>query len=183
MLPRVQMLCPYQLAMIVVSKVILGTDAQRRLSKRKLEKSFVDTRFSFMLDTDPIKIGASYEVELADGRLGTFDVIINMDWLVKHDVVIVCGKKVVRIPYGNKMLIVERDKEDVPVIRDFPEVFPEEFPGLPPPRQVEFQINLVPGAAPVARAPYILAPSEMRELSVQLQELLEKGFIRLSSSP
>ncbi|GJR02278.1 putative reverse transcriptase domain-containing protein [Tanacetum coccineum] len=154
-------------------------------------------------------------------ELGTFDVIIGMDWLVKHDVVIVCGEKVVRIPYGNKTLIVEGDKggsrlkiisfikarkyvqkgyhlflahvtenkskekrmEDVPVIRDFPEVFPEELPGLPPLRQVEFRINLVPGAAPVARAPYRLAPSEMREFSVQLQELLEKGFIRPSSSP
>ncbi|GKG58882.1 hypothetical protein Tco_0594652, partial [Tanacetum coccineum] len=63
--------------------------------------------------------------------------------------------------------------EDVPVIRKFPEVFPEELPGLPPPRQVDFQIDLVPGAAPV----YRLAPSEMKELSVQLQELLEKGFI------
>ncbi|GJU72761.1 putative reverse transcriptase domain-containing protein [Tanacetum coccineum] len=73
--------------------------------------------------------------------------------------------------------------EDMPVIRDFPEVFPKELPGLPPPRQVEFRIDLVPGAAHVARAPYRLAPSEMKELSVQLQELLEKGFIRLSSSP
>nr|GEV32751.1 hypothetical protein [Tanacetum cinerariifolium] len=168
--------------------------------------------------------GASYEVELADGmvsstnivlkgctlnlvnhifeinfmsiELGTFDVIIGMDWLVKHDVIIVCGKKVVRIPYGNKMLIVESDKgvsrlkkskekrmEDVPIIRNFPKVFPEEFPGLPPPRQVEFRIDLVPGAAPVARAPYRLAPSKMKELSVHLQELLEKGFIRPSLSP
>ncbi|GKD52795.1 putative reverse transcriptase domain-containing protein, partial [Tanacetum coccineum] len=73
--------------------------------------------------------------------------------------------------------------EDVPVIRDFPEVFPEELPGLPPPRKVEFGIDLVPGAAPVARAPYRLAPSKMKELSVQLQELLEKGFIRPSLSP
>ncbi|GJY30857.1 hypothetical protein Tco_0414352 [Tanacetum coccineum] len=68
--------------------------------------------------------------------------------------------------------------EDVPVIRDFPEVFPDELPRLPPPRQVEFRIDLIPGAAPVARAPYCLAPSEMKELSKQLQELLEKGFIR-----
>ncbi|GJT93579.1 putative reverse transcriptase domain-containing protein [Tanacetum coccineum] len=77
----------------------------------------------------------------------------------------------------------EKQMKDVPVIRDFPEVFPEEFPRLPPPRKVEFRIDLVPGVAPVARAPYRLAPSEMRELSVQLQELLEKGFIRLSLSP
>ncbi|GJR52941.1 hypothetical protein Tco_1403462 [Tanacetum coccineum] len=55
--------------------------------------------------------------------------------------------------------------EDVPIVRDFPEVFPEDLPGLPPTRQVEFQIDLIPGAAPVARAPYRLAPSEMKELS------------------
>ncbi|GJR13895.1 putative reverse transcriptase domain-containing protein [Tanacetum coccineum] len=212
------------------------------------DRSFVDTRFSFMIDIDPVKIDTSYEVELADRRvvstdtvlkgctlnlvnhlfeidlmpieLGTFDVIIGMDWLVKHDAIIVCGEKVVLIPYGNETLAVESDKgmyrlkviscikarkyieqgchlflahvtekkpkekrlEDVPVIRDFPEVFPDDLLGLPPLRQVEFQINLVPGDAPVARAPYRLTPSEMRELLVQLQELLEKGFIPPSSS-
>ncbi|GJR30478.1 putative reverse transcriptase domain-containing protein [Tanacetum coccineum] len=73
--------------------------------------------------------------------------------------------------------------EDVPIVRDFPEVFPEDLPGLPPTRQVEFQIDLIPGAAPVARAPYRLAPSEMKELSEQLKELSDKGFIRPSSLP
>src|SRR5919202_3350477 len=79
--------------------------------------------------------------------------------------------------------VEEKRLEDVPVVRDFPEVFPEELPGLPPKRQVEFDIDLVPGAAPIARAPYRLAPSEMKELSDQLQELLDKGFICPSSSP
>ncbi|GKC86478.1 putative reverse transcriptase domain-containing protein, partial [Tanacetum coccineum] len=102
------------------------------------DRSFVNTRFSLLLDIKPIKIKDSYEVELADGRivstntilkgytlslvnhifeidlmsieLGTFDIIICMDWLVKHDAVIVCGEKLVRIPYENKMLIVEGDK-------------------------------------------------------------------------
>ncbi|GJV93987.1 putative reverse transcriptase domain-containing protein [Tanacetum coccineum] len=171
------------------------------------DRSFVNTRFSSLLDIKPIKIEDSYEVD--------------MDWLVKHNAVIVCGEKVVRIPYGNKTLIDEGDRggsrlniiscikarkyveqgchlflahvtkkkskekrmEDVPIIRDFLEVFPEERPRLPPPRQVEFRIDLVPGAAPVARAPYRIAPSEMKEMSVQLQELLEKGFIRPSLSP
>ncbi|GJU67583.1 putative reverse transcriptase domain-containing protein [Tanacetum coccineum] len=73
--------------------------------------------------------------------------------------------------------------EDVLIVQDFPEVFLEDLPGLPPTRQVEFQINLIPGAAPVARAPYRLAPSEMKELSDQLQELFDKGIIRPSSSP
>ncbi|GJV76685.1 putative reverse transcriptase domain-containing protein [Tanacetum coccineum] len=174
------------------------------------DRSFVDTRFSSMLNINPVKIRASYEVELADGRvvstntilkgctlnlvnhifeiclmpikLGIFDVIIGMDWLVKHDAVIICGEKVVRIPYGNKMLIVESDKgvsrlkviscikAHVPVICDFPEVFPEELLGLPPPRQVEFRIDLVPRVAPVAHAPYRLAPYEIiNDLFDQLQ--------------
>nr|GFB66760.1 putative reverse transcriptase domain-containing protein [Tanacetum cinerariifolium] len=77
----------------------------------------------------------------------------------------------------------EKRLEDVPIVREFPEVFPEDLPGLPPARQVEFQIDLLPGAAPVARAPYRLAPTEMQELSTQLQELSDKGFIRPSSSP
>ncbi|GJX68349.1 retrovirus-related pol polyprotein from transposon TNT 1-94 [Tanacetum coccineum] len=159
-----------------------------------------------MLDIDPVKIDTSYEVELADGRvvstktvlkvctlnlvnhlfeidlmpikLGMFGVIIGMDWLVKYDVVIICGEKVVYIPYGNKTLTVESEKGMSRL-----KVFPDELPRLPPPRQVEFQIDLVPGAAPVARAPYRLAPPEMRELSVKLQKLLEKGFIHPSSSP
>ncbi|GJU93740.1 putative reverse transcriptase domain-containing protein [Tanacetum coccineum] len=73
--------------------------------------------------------------------------------------------------------------EDVPIVKKFPEVFPEDLPGLPHTRQVEFQIDLVPGVAPVARAPYRLAPSEMKELSEQLKELSDKGFIRPSSLP
>ncbi|GJS95989.1 putative reverse transcriptase domain-containing protein [Tanacetum coccineum] len=77
----------------------------------------------------------------------------------------------------------EKRLEDIPVVRDFPEVFPEDLPGVLPTRQVEFQIDLVPGAAPVARAPYRLAPYEMKELSNQLQELFDKGFIRPSSLP
>nr|GEU64717.1 putative reverse transcriptase domain-containing protein [Tanacetum cinerariifolium] len=73
--------------------------------------------------------------------------------------------------------------KDVPIVRDFSEVFPEDLPGLPLTRPVEFHIDLIPGATPVARAPYQLAPSKMKELSEQLQELYDKGFIRPSSSP
>ncbi|GJV75762.1 putative reverse transcriptase domain-containing protein [Tanacetum coccineum] len=213
------------------------------------DKSFINASLIHLFDNEPERISASYEVELADGRiastntvlkgctlnlvnhlfkidlmpieLGAFDVIIGMDWLADNDAVIICGKKEVHIPIKNRTLVVKGDSnssrlkviscikarkyiergchlflahitekeksekrlEDVPVICDFPEVFPDDLPGLPPPRQVEFKIDLVPGAAPVARAPYRLAPSEMKELSEQLRELLEKGFIRPSSSP
>jgi hypothetical protein len=71
----------------------------------------------------------------------------------------------------------EKKIEDVPVVADFIDVFPEDLPGLPPARQVEFQIELLPGTAPIASAPYRLAPLEMQELMKQLQELLERGLI------
>ncbi|GKA81206.1 putative reverse transcriptase domain-containing protein, partial [Tanacetum coccineum] len=213
------------------------------------DKSFINSSLTHLFDIEPERISTSYEVELADGRiastntvlkgctlnlvnhlfkidlmpieLGTFDVIIGMDWLVALDAMIVCGKKEVHIPVKNRTVVVKGDSnssrlkviscikarkyiergchlflahvtekeksekcfEDVPVIRDFPKVFPDDLPGLPTPRQVEFKIDLVPGAAPIARAPYRLDPSEMKELSKQLKELLEKGFIRPSSSP
>ncbi|GKG38446.1 hypothetical protein Tco_0460158, partial [Tanacetum coccineum] len=72
--------------------------------------------------------------------------------------------------------------ENVPVVRDFPEVFPEDLTGLPPTSQVEFHIELIPRAAPVVRAPYRLTPAEMKELAEQLKELSDKGLIRPSSS-
>ncbi|GJX40754.1 putative reverse transcriptase domain-containing protein [Tanacetum coccineum] len=132
-----------------------------------------------------------FNINLMPVELGSFDAIIGMDWLAKYQAVIVCAEKIVRIPWRNKTLIVHGDGkvedkkrlEDVSIVQDFPEVFPKDLPGLPPTRQVEFQIDLVPGAAPVARAPYRLAPSEMKELSKQLKELSDKGFIRPSSSP
>ncbi|GJT31408.1 putative reverse transcriptase domain-containing protein [Tanacetum coccineum] len=210
-----------------------------------------------LLDVAPSTLDTSYAVELADGRisetnivlrgcslgllghpfdidlmlveLDSFDVIIGMDWLAKYHALIVCDEKIVRIPYGDEVLIIRGDDcngesksklniisctrtqkymqkgcqvylaqvtskknedkseekrlEDVPIIQEFPEVFPEDLHVLPPARQVEFQIDLVLGAAPVARAPYRLAPAELQELSTQLQELFDRGFIRPSSSP
>ncbi|KAI3717316.1 hypothetical protein L1987_68865 [Smallanthus sonchifolius] len=76
-----------------------------------------------------------------------------------------------------------KDIRDVPVVNQFEDVFPDELPGVPPEREVEFGIDLIPGAKPVAKAPYRLAPPEMKELMEQLQELLDKGFIRPSVSP
>ncbi|GJZ96911.1 putative nucleotidyltransferase, ribonuclease H [Tanacetum coccineum] len=122
-------------------------------------------------------------------ELRSFDVIIGMDWLSMNHAIITYAEKIIRIPWGSETLIETEDKsgekrlEDVPIVRDFLKVFLEELPGLPQTRQVEFQIDLMPGAAPVAQAPYRLAPSKMKELSDQLKELSDKGFIRPSSLP
>ena len=72
---------------------------------------------------------------------------------------------------------------DIPTVSDFPDVFPEELPGLPPQREIEFAIDVVPGATPASITPYRMDPLELKELKLQLQELLEKGFIRPSVSP
>nr|GEU38800.1 transposon Ty3-G Gag-Pol polyprotein [Tanacetum cinerariifolium] len=192
------------------------------------DRSFVSTAFSSLIDIIPTMLDHGYDVELAD-KIGSFDVIIGIDWLDKYHAVIVCDEKVVCVPFGDEMLIFHGDRSnnghesqlniisctktqryflkgcpiflahvttkeaedkskekrlgDVPIVQDFPEVFPEDLPGIPPTHQVEFQIDLVPSATPVARAPYRLAPSEMKELSNQLKELADKGFIRPSSSP
>nr|GFB84055.1 putative reverse transcriptase domain-containing protein [Tanacetum cinerariifolium] len=122
-------------------------------------------------------LGHPFDIDLLPVELSSFDVIIGMDWLAKYHALIVCDEKVVHIPYGNEVLIIRGDDcdgeitskkaedkseekrlEDVPIVREFLKVFPEDLPGLPHVRQVEFQIDLVPGAAPVARAPYQLAP-------------------------
>ncbi|GJT96441.1 putative reverse transcriptase domain-containing protein [Tanacetum coccineum] len=240
---------------VVTGTFLLNNCYASMLFDSGVDRSFVSTTFSALLKVAPTTLDTSYAVKLADGRiseinivlrgytlgllghpfnidqmpveLGSFDVIIVMDWLAKYHALIICDKKVVRIPYGNEVLIIrgdncdngsklniisctktqkyiekgcqvylaqvtskkaedkseERRLEDVPIVREFLEVFPEDLPGLPPARQVEFQIDLVPGAAPVARAPYRLAPAEMQELSTQLQELSDRGFIRPSSSP
>ncbi|XP_074323417.1 uncharacterized protein LOC141660339 [Apium graveolens] len=73
--------------------------------------------------------------------------------------------------------------EDYPVVREYEDVFPDELPGLPPHREVKFTIELVPGAEPISKAPYRMAPLELQELKEQLQELLDRGFIRPSVSP
>ncbi|GJS90546.1 hypothetical protein Tco_0773182 [Tanacetum coccineum] len=125
-----------------------------------------------------------------------------MDWLSNHRAEIVCLEKVVRIPLlDGKVLRVLRkkleekarllmsakasDKEqgEIVVVRDFSKVFPNDLSGLPPLQEIEFQIELIPGAVPIAKSPYHLAPSELEELSGQLKELQDKGFIQPSSSP
>ncbi|GJX69681.1 putative reverse transcriptase domain-containing protein, partial [Tanacetum coccineum] len=113
--------------------------------------------------------------DLMPVELGSLNVIIGMDWLEKYQAVIICAKKIIPIPWGNETLIVRGDESDL----GNETLFPEDLSGLPRTRQVEFQIDLIHGVAPVARAPYRLALSEMKELSDQLQELSDKGYHQL----
>nr|GEX94038.1 hypothetical protein [Tanacetum cinerariifolium] len=284
---------------VVMGTFLLNNRYASILFDTSADRSFISTTFSSKIDIIPTAIGNSYDVKLVDSiivgvdtimqgftlkflshpfnielmpvELGSFDVIIGMDWLRRCHAVIVCDEKLVQIPYGNETLNFrgnerhfardcmssgnanvanaqrdgketpkgngcfecrasghfkrdclklknknggnrnaqgwvyavgnakkngnapmnpdsntfmapisakkEEDKskgkqlKDVPIVRDFPEVFPEDLPGLPSVRPVEFQIDLIPGTAPVARASYRLAPFEMKELSEQLQEL------------
>ena len=75
------------------------------------------------------------------------------------------------------------DVEKIPVVREFPDVFSKELPGIPLEREVDLSIEIVPGTAPMSRAPYRMIPTELKELKSQLQELMDKGFIRSSVSP
>ncbi|GKD48424.1 putative reverse transcriptase domain-containing protein, partial [Tanacetum coccineum] len=130
----------------------------------------------------------SINIDLMPIELDSFDVIIDMNWLSKYQGVIIYDEKIVRchvfLAHVTKKKTKDKSEdkrlEDLPIVRDFSEVFPEDLPGLLP---MEFQIDLVPSIALVARAPYRLAHLEMKELSDQLQELSNKGFIRSSSSP
>ncbi|GKE26482.1 putative reverse transcriptase domain-containing protein [Tanacetum coccineum] len=186
-------------------------------------------RLHLLLILPPTALNTSYEVELADEkvvstntvlrgctlalynhcfkidllptRLGSFDVIVGMDWLSYHRAVIDFYEKIVRIPLPNDETLEvqgerpeedhgslacikadEKKLDDIRIVRDFPKVFPDDLLGLPPVREIEFRIDLIPGALPVVKSPYRLAPSEMSELSNQLKELQEKGFIRPSHS-
>nr|XP_043612369.1 uncharacterized protein LOC122584217 [Erigeron canadensis] len=132
--------------------------------------------------------GHMFSINLLPFSLRSFDVVIGMDWLSKHKAEIVCYGKVVRIPLGNgEMLLIygERAKENQKHLMGIKSNKKklEDLIGLPPIRQVEFRIDLIPGAIPVAKSPYCLVPTEMQELSNQLQELQEKGFTRSSHSP
>ncbi|GJY49005.1 putative reverse transcriptase domain-containing protein [Tanacetum coccineum] len=146
--------------------------------------------------------GHVFDIDLIPFGHRSFDVIIGMDWLSNYKAKIICHEKVARIPLPDvKVLRVlgekpeekarllmsakasDKKQEEIVMVRDFPEVFPDDLSGLPPVREIEFQIELIPGSTPVAKSPYHLEPSELEELSGQLKELQDKGFIRPSSSP
>ncbi|GKD84697.1 putative reverse transcriptase domain-containing protein, partial [Tanacetum coccineum] len=167
--------------------------------------SFISTEFAPLLNVKPSIVNPSYVIEVVDGKKvevdriirdcklelrnslfsinliplghGSFDVIVGMDWLSQNKAVIVCHEKVVEIPLEGSGILRVQGERTLGAAKALMNA-----KGLPPQRQVEFRIDLVPGATPVANSPYRLAPSEMQELSGHLQELQDKGFIRPSHS-
>ncbi|GJV08639.1 reverse transcriptase domain-containing protein [Tanacetum coccineum] len=174
---------------VVMGTFLLNNHYASILFDTGADRSFISTAFSSQIDIAPTSLENSYDVELADGKiveintiirgctlnflnhpfnidlmpveLGSFDVIIGMDWLRRCHAVIVCDEKLVRIPYGNETLIFRGNESNngresrltiisCSKLKNFLEVFPEDLLGLPPARPVEFQIDLIPGAAPVA---------------------------------
>ncbi|GKA38575.1 reverse transcriptase domain-containing protein [Tanacetum coccineum] len=172
--------------------------------------SFISTKFAPLLNVKPSIVNPAYVIEVADGKkvevdriirdcklelesslfsinliplgYGSFDVIVGMDWLSQHKAVIVCHEKVVEIPVADGRTLRVHGERTVGIAKALKSV-KEDEPKLGDISVVEFRIDLVPGATPIAKSPYRLAPSEMQELSGQLQELQDKGFIRPSYSP
>ncbi|GKD76335.1 putative reverse transcriptase domain-containing protein [Tanacetum coccineum] len=158
----------------------------------RADYSFVSTTFIHLLGIEPNDLGFIYEIKITSGQLvkidkvsrgcnleieghvfdinlipfgsGSFDVIIGMDWLSNHKTEIICHEK-------------EHKQEEMVVVREFPEVFLDDLSGLPHSQEIKFWIELVPGAISVVKSPYRLAPSKMEQLSSQLTELQDKGFI------
>ncbi|GJY19302.1 hypothetical protein Tco_0390793 [Tanacetum coccineum] len=163
-------------------------------------EEFVSTTFIPLLDIEPSELDFSYEIEIASGQL----VEIDKEWIGCLTIIaeIICHEKVMRIPLLDGQVLrvsgekpkekmrqlisakaKEKKHEEIVVVRDFPEVFLDDLSTLPLVREIKFQIELVPGAMPVVKSPYHLAPSELEELSGQLKELQDKSFIQPTSSP
>jgi hypothetical protein len=181
--------------------------------KHRLPMEVVDTRYCIqspggilhtkeMVYQIPIKlVGHMFPTNMLVLQNQDIDVILGMNWLRQHGAVIDALQQTIQLdsPNGKYKLLIQvstpkravervcaatiKEVKDIPVVREFPDVFPEDLPGLPPERDVEFVIELQPGTAPISRRSYRMAPKELAELKTQLQDLLNKGFIRPSSSP
>jgi hypothetical protein len=149
----------------------------------------------------PIKFGSFViRTTLLILGLDSVDIILGTDCLSRHQAVLdiaaraieihspTCGETTLYLPIQGctrscAFAMIESPVERIPVVRDYPDVFPNELPGMPPDRDIEFAIELQPGTAPISKRPYMMPQAELAELKKQVQELLDKGFIRPSTSP
>ncbi|XP_076946265.1 uncharacterized protein LOC143617667 [Bidens hawaiensis] len=213
---------------LIIGTFLLNNHFASILFDTGTERSFISLDFKPLVKCKPVKLDSPYTIELANGdtaqantimrdctltfddhslnidlipfKLGSFDLVVGMDWLSHNHAEVVCAEKVIRIPLqSGETLIIQAEKpdrnlkiiscmkarkllrkqcytflahvvdkksegkkiQDIPVIKNYLKVFPDDFPGLPPSRQVEFRINLMPSVTPIAKSPYRLAPSKM----------------------
>jgi hypothetical protein len=148
----------------------------------------------------PIQMGSTLiRTALISLNLEGMDILLGMDWMTRHRVSLDTFSRIVEInspEYGHIILHLPRQEyissyvyaiegiklEDIPVVCEYPDVFPDGLPGMPPDRDVEFVIDLQPSTTPISKRPYRMPPNELAELKIQLQELLDKGYIRPSTS-
>ncbi|GKA31290.1 putative reverse transcriptase domain-containing protein, partial [Tanacetum coccineum] len=169
---------PHQNPNVVTGTFLLNDHYASVLFDLGAERSFVSTEFTPFIDIAPTALNTSYEVELAYGK-----VIICIS-LPNGEILEIQGERPKKDPRSLSCIKAgEKKLDDIHIICDFPEVFLDDLIGLPPVREIEFRIYRIPDALPVVKSPYLLAPSEMLELSNQLKELQEKDFIRPSHSP
>ncbi|XP_070047223.1 uncharacterized protein [Nicotiana tomentosiformis] len=133
--------------------------------------------------------------DLVELEMMDFDAIIGMDWLEACYATIDCCAKIARFHFSGELVlewvgntVTPRDAEiptlqSIPVVKEYANVFLDELPGIPPEREIDFSIDLLPGTQPISTPPYKMAPAELKELKEQLKDLLEKGFIRPNTSP
>jgi hypothetical protein len=149
----------------------------------------------------PIQLGSKViKTDLVLLPLEGMDIILGMDWMKKHKVLLDISSRVIEIdsPYeGATILYLPQPEyfyscvyattdiklENIPIVCEYPDVFPDDLPGMPPDRDIKFIIELQPGTAPISKGPYRMPPNELAELKIQFQDLLDKGFIRPSASP
>jgi hypothetical protein len=149
----------------------------------------------------PIQLGSSLvKTDLLLLDLEGMNILLSMDWMTKHRVSLDISSRAVEIdsPYqGTTTLYLSQREcinscaytaegiklEDIPMVCEYLDVFPDDLPGIPPDRDIEFIIELQPGTAPISKRPYRMPPNELAELKIQLQDLLDKGYIRPSASP
>ncbi|GJV12450.1 reverse transcriptase domain-containing protein [Tanacetum coccineum] len=158
---------------VVTGMFLLNQHLARVLFDSGADKSFVSITLASMLNIPPITLDTTYDIKMANENLVGTNTIIQSCTLILLNQPFEIDLMPIKLDSFDVVIVMEKKTdekrlEDIPVVREFPEVFPKDLPNLPPVRQVEFQIDLIPRAAPVARAPYRLAPSEMQELSNQL---------------
>jgi hypothetical protein len=149
----------------------------------------------------PIQLGSKeIKTDLVLLPLEGMDIILGMDWMTKHKVLLDTSSRVIEIDsphngattlylpqqeycYSCVYTITDIKLEDIPIVCEYPNIFPDDLPGMPPDWDIEFIIELQPGIAPISKRPYRMPPNELANLKIQLQDLLDKGFIRPSASP